>query len=123
VAAVDVPFAGLVVDVLHLYRSGGSAAELAAVDPATVSLVQLCDAPRQAPPAARLREEALTDRRYPGEGELPLADVLAAVPPGAQLSIEAPVARDAGRSPAERAAAAATALGRLASLSPGRTPS
>ena len=123
VAAADVPFAGVVVDVLHLYRSGGSAADVAAVAPGTVRLVQLCDATREAPPAERLREEALTDRRYPGEGELPLPELLAVVPPGARLTVEAPVARHADRSPAERAAAAAAALRRMAPLTPGRSPS
>ena len=107
--------AGVVVDVLHLVRSGGGAADLAGLDPAEVVLVQLCDAPAAAPPASRLREEALGDRRYPGQGELPLRELLAALPDGVPVTVEAPVAADAGRPAAERARAAAvamTALGR-----------
>jgi sugar phosphate isomerase/epimerase len=112
-AAAGAGNAGLVVDVLHLYRSGGSAASLAGLDPALVELVQLCDAPLAAPPPGRLRSEALTDRRYPGDGELPLRAVLAALPAGAPVTVEAPVARDAARSPGPRAAAAAAAVRRL----------
>jgi sugar phosphate isomerase/epimerase len=110
VTAVATPNAGLVVDVLHLFRSGGSAADLSEVDPARLHLVQLCDALRSAPPPDRLRAEALTDRRYPGQGELPLADVLAALPTGVAMTVESPVAADAGRPPGHRARAAAAAV-------------
>jgi sugar phosphate isomerase/epimerase len=119
--------AGIVVDVLHLFRSGGSAADLAGLDPGRVLLLQLCDAPRTAPPPERLREEALSDRRYPGEGELPLADVLAAVPAGTPLTVECPVAADATLPAAERARAAATAvralLGRISAGAAAPRPS
>jgi sugar phosphate isomerase/epimerase len=115
VAASGAPNAGLVVDVLHLYRSGGSASDLVGLDPALIVLVQLCDARRAAPPRDRLRAEALTDRRYPGQGELPLADVLAALPAGAALTVEAPVSADAERSPEDRARTAAAATRALLS--------
>ena len=113
VAAAGAPNAGVVLDVLHLYRSGGTAADLAGAALDRILLVQLCDAPAAAPPPDRLRDEALRHRRYPGDGELPLADVLAALPAGVPLTVEAPVAEDAGRPPVERARAAAAALRRL----------
>jgi sugar phosphate isomerase/epimerase len=110
VAASGSSDAGVVVDVLHLFRSGGTAADLAGLDAAGIVLVQLCDGPAAAPPAHRLREEALTDRRHPGRGELPVREVLAALPDGVPLTVESPVAAEAGRSPVERARAAAAAL-------------
>lgn len=110
VAASGAANAGLVVDLLHLHRSGGSAADLRSIDPARIVLVQLCDALRAGPPAERLREEALTDRRYPGQGELPVGEVLAALPAGVAMTVESPVAADAQRSPGHRARAAAAAV-------------
>lgn len=104
------PGAGVVVDVLHLFRSGGTAADLDGLAAAEVVLVQLCDGRAAAPPPSRLREEALGDRCYPGRGGLPVRDVLAALPDGVPLTVEAPVAADAGRTPAERARSAAAAL-------------
>ena len=38
----------LLIDCMHLMRSGGSAAELAALDPAMIGHIQLCDAPLKA---------------------------------------------------------------------------
>jgi sugar phosphate isomerase/epimerase len=98
--------AGLVIDVLHLFRSGGSVPDLAGLHPSQVLLVQLCDARLTAPPPERLRAEALTDRRYPGQGQLPLDEVLAALPAGVPMTIESPVAADAALAPADRARAA-----------------
>jgi sugar phosphate isomerase/epimerase len=109
-AAAD---AGVVVDVLHLHRSGGSVSELADVDPRLIHLVQLCDGRRQPPPADRLRAEALGDRLYPGDGDLPLIGVLSTLPAGIPLTVEAPVARDLDTPPADRAVAAAEAVRRM----------
>lgn len=101
---------GLVVDLLHLYRSGSSVHALAGMDPEMLHLVQVCDARRPAPPMHRLRWEALHDRMYPGEGALPVAAAVAALPDTVPVTVEAPVARDAGREPVERARAAAAAV-------------
>lgn len=111
--------AGLMLDVLHLFRSGGSAVAVRGLDPRLLRAVQLCDARRVAPPPELLRAESLGDRRYPGEGQLPLVEVLAALPAGLPMTLEAPVARDARLAPAARAASAAAAAGRfLARLPP-----
>jgi sugar phosphate isomerase/epimerase len=109
VRAVASPRAGLVLDVLHLCRSGGGPEDASRV-PVPLVLVQLCDAAGCAPPAGRLRAESLTDRRYPGHGDLPLRAVVAGVPAGVPMTLEAPVARDACLSPAERARRGAAAL-------------
>ncbi len=86
-AAVDVvraaarPNSGVLVDTLHLARSGASAADLAAVDPALLPYLQLADAPAARPDTIpALVDEALHGRLLLGEGVLPIADVLDAVP-------------------------------------------
>ncbi|HKU96282.1 MAG TPA: TIM barrel protein [Vineibacter sp.] len=95
--------AGVLIDALHLSRSGGSPAELATMAPALLPWAQICDAPRTAPAAERLRAEARRDRLYPGEGGLPLLELLAALPPDIPLSVEAPHARYRNLSARERA--------------------
>jgi sugar phosphate isomerase/epimerase len=109
VRSVASPRVGLVLDVLHLFRSGAGAREASNV-PVPLVLVQLCDAAGSPPPRARLREESLTNRRYPGHGDLPLRTVVAGLPAGVPMTLEAPVARDARLPPAERSRRAAAAL-------------
>ena len=94
---------GLVVDTLHLQRSGGDPADLADLPPDAHAWVQLCDAPAANPPADELPVEARTDRLIPGDGELPLRRLLEVVPPGVPLSLETPVRALAHHSPVERA--------------------
>ena len=86
VAAADRPNGGVLVDTLHLARSGATPDDLAAVvaaaGPARFPYLQLADAPATAPDTSwnGLRDEALNGRLLPGDGELPLAAVLAALP-------------------------------------------
>ena len=84
---------GIMVDMLHLIRSGGSAATVAALDPKLVGSVQLCDAPLTRLPNLSIIDEARTDRLAPGEGELPLNDILNALPEGVPLAVEVPLTR------------------------------
>jgi hypothetical protein len=66
---------------LHLSRSGGSPADLAAVDPALLPYLQVADAPAAVPvDLASLVDEARYGRLLPGEGVLPIRDVIEAVP-------------------------------------------
>lgn len=95
--------AGVLVDALHLDRSGGTPADLHSLDRAWLSYGQLCDASPVRPSGDALRNEARTDRRYPGQGALPLADLLDALPPDIPLGIEAPCLADAHLPLAERA--------------------
>jgi sugar phosphate isomerase/epimerase len=76
IAAANQPNGGILIDALHLSRSGGSPANLAAVDRSRIFMAQLCDAPRQPPPPDQLRVEARTRRLYPGDGELWLHELL-----------------------------------------------
>ncbi len=101
--------ARLLIDVLHLSRSGGSPADLKTVDPDLIALVHLCDA--LPPPAGErttdeLRRESRTARLYPGEGSLWLEELLQALPPDTPLSIEAPSAAHAHLPATDRAIAA-----------------
>ncbi len=79
----------VMIDAMHFFRSGGTIAQLAAVDPATIGYVQLCDAPLAAAHAEYMTE-AMTDRCLPGEGELPLAAFVGALPKDVPIGLEIP---------------------------------
>jgi sugar phosphate isomerase/epimerase len=98
---------GVLVDALHVQRCGVRLADLRAVDPGLLTYVQLCDAPL-APPADEIHE-ARAARLLPGAGQLPLLDLLAALPDGIPVTVEAPREAD-GASPEEFAARARLAL-------------
>lgn len=97
------PDFGLVIDAMHLGRSGASAADLAAVDPALVAYAQICDCPLT-PRFDTYGEEAGFERMCPGAGELPLADIVRALPAGMPLGLEIPMRAqaEAGVSPYDR---------------------
>jgi sugar phosphate isomerase/epimerase len=105
--------AGLLIDALHLSRSGGQPADIAAYDPALFSYVHLCDAPKARPAAERNRDEARYNRLYPGEGELWLDAFLDAFAPDTPVAVEAPNAAFAHLPAAERARLAGAATRRL----------
>jgi sugar phosphate isomerase/epimerase len=98
--------ARLLIDVLHLSRSGGKPSDLLTVEPELIALIHLCDAP---PPPAQtlstdaLRAESRTARLYPGEGQLWLGELLDVLRPDVPLSVEAPSAIHAHLSVEERA--------------------
>jgi sugar phosphate isomerase/epimerase len=71
-----------------------------------IALLHLCDAappPVGASNEAELRSESRTARRLPGEGVLPLRELLAALPADLPLSLEAPSRRLEGLSANDRA--------------------
>ena len=109
------PAGAILVDALHLQRSGGTPADVSAIAPERLPYVQLCDGPFQPilPDSAVALTEARTGRLFPGEGELPLAELLGALPAGASLAVEAPVADLAGRTVGERTRLAHAALSGL----------
>jgi sugar phosphate isomerase/epimerase len=109
------PAGAILVDALHLQRSGGTPADVSAVAPEQLPYVQLCDGPFQPilPDSAVAQAEARTGRLFPGDGELPLAELLRVLPAGASLAVEAPVANLAGGTVGERTRLAHAALTRL----------
>lgn len=83
--------ATLLVDALHLARSGALPHELKAVDPGRLAYFQLCDAPQRSPDTSMaLRDEARLHRLLPGEGELPLIELIRAMPKNAAVAVEVP---------------------------------
>jgi len=98
---------GILIDALHVQRCGVGLDALQAVDPGLVGYVQLCDAPLAAP--ADEIGEARAGRLLPGDGELPLLELLAALPGGIPVAVEAPTP-GAGARPAEFAARARRAV-------------
>ncbi len=97
---VDHPNGRILIDALHLTRSGGTPEQVAGVNPALIAYVQLCDAPN--PPLQPLTEESRQGRLYPGEGGLPIRQLLAALPADIPVSLEAPHAHHSELPPARR---------------------
>lgn len=103
VVQIGKPNASLLIDAMHLYRSGGTAAEVAALEPGLIGYAQLCDVPQ-----VSLHDdysfEARFDRRAAGDGELPLQEFVDALPTDCVIGLEVPM-RDkalAGIGPIER---------------------
>lgn len=72
---------GILVDNLHLSRSGGDVADLSKFDRRLFPYVQIADAPGSRPSdIGALLDEALNGRLLPGDGQLPIGELLAAVP-------------------------------------------
>jgi sugar phosphate isomerase/epimerase len=83
---------GALVDALHLSRTGGSPADLRGVPAQRVRSAQLCDAPARRPASTEaIIQEARSGRLPPGRGELPLCELLAALPENVTLSVEVPM--------------------------------
>jgi len=111
--AVTPADAGLLIDALHLSRSGGHPRDLAKYDASLFSYMHLCDAAAAIPPADQIRPEARGGRFLPGEGELWLAEFVAAFPSGTPAGIEAPVGNLAALPILERARRAGDATRRF----------
>lgn len=87
---VDQPHFKLLLDAMHVFRSGATRSELAALDPRIIGYVQLCDVPRVAI-RADYGDEARHHRLPPGAGELPLSDLLDLVPAHVTIGLEVPM--------------------------------
>ncbi|MDR5761050.1 TIM barrel protein [Caballeronia sp. LZ035] len=111
VKALDKDNAFVLIDALHLFRSGGTVEAVAALDPAWIGSVQLCDAPLASPARDGIVDEARGNRLLPGEGGLPLRELLDALPKDVPLAAEVPLAREPD--PTKRAALVRQSTGRL----------
>src|SRR5262247_1263328 len=108
--------ASVLIDALHFSRSGGLPAHVATVDRALFRYAQICDAAADMPGPSdtpSLIREARTGRLLPGEGVLPLAELVNALPDGLPLAIEAPCRATAHLPALERAKRAHRALSTL----------
>ena len=89
-AQVDHPTAALLVDPIHLARSGGTPADVAALPRHLLAYAQFCDAGPLAydPGDAKAVITEATDGRLLPEGILPLSALLSGFPAALPLSIE-----------------------------------
>lgn len=79
----------LLIDTMHVSRSGCSPADLAAIEPGCIGYAQLNDSSLQ-PRISNYMEEAMFERSVPGEGELPLHALISALPPDLVIELEVP---------------------------------
>jgi sugar phosphate isomerase/epimerase len=95
-AAVDHPSFKLLIDTMHFFRFGATVADFAALAPGAVGHIQFNDVPMPAL-IEDYMTEALYERRAPGDGDLPLREFLAHVPPGVVVGLEIPIRSEAER--------------------------
>ena len=116
VAAADHPCLGVLVDNLHLSRAGHVPADLADVDAHLLPYIQVCDAPAVPvdPSVPALLHEALYGRQLPGEGGLPITELLAVVPKvPISLELRSEHLRTSYPDPVDRARAVRLAMERV----------
>ncbi len=89
VREIALPNVRIMIDTMHMARSGGSAEQLKALDSALFGYIQLSDVPLVATESDYMTE-TMTARRAPGAGEAPLLDILAALPRNLIVGIEVP---------------------------------
>jgi sugar phosphate isomerase/epimerase len=93
VEAAGDPAGAILIDPLHLERTGGSPEDVGALPRTLLPYAQFCDAAMRGPGAGagnieEIIREALDGRLQCGEGALPQLEVLRALPDDAPLSIE-----------------------------------
>jgi sugar phosphate isomerase/epimerase len=100
---VGSPGLRLTLDTMHWVRSGLGAAELRELGPENIGYVQLSDTTLQ-PRRESYLQEAMYERMAPGDGELPLTEILAAVPVDVVVGLEIPMRSlaEAGVGPMDR---------------------
>jgi sugar phosphate isomerase/epimerase len=92
----------VLVDALHLSRTGGAPEDVRGGLPRLIRSAQLCDARAERPVGDEaIIREARSERLAPGTGHLPLGALLTALPAHAALSVEVPM--ESGASAEEHA--------------------
>jgi sugar phosphate isomerase/epimerase len=83
---------GIVVDAIHLARSGGTPDDLVLLPKGMWAYFQICDAVAEAPSSVeQLLFQARSARLPPGQGGLDLVAMICAIPPDTMVSIEVPL--------------------------------
>jgi sugar phosphate isomerase/epimerase len=113
VAASRQENAGILVDALHLFRSGGSAESLRRIPSREILLAQICDAPARPPSHSGLSYEGRHDRLDVGAGGLPLLDFAQNLPAHIPIEVEVPCRQYTNMAYGERAALAGNAARKL----------
>lgn len=82
----------ILLDALHLARSGGTAADVMQIDRRLIPYLQLCDSHRDPlqEELGGLRWEARRERLLPGWGKLPLHELVAMLPAEMPMAVEVP---------------------------------
>lgn len=90
ISAVGVDNVGVLVDALHLARSGGTIAEVNQLQAGAIAFAQICDAPASPPSTDReaLMLEARNSRLPLGKGQLDLTGFMAGLPQGIEVEYE-----------------------------------
>ena len=88
VEAVGAANLGFGICPMHLVRSGGTAADIAALDPGLLYYGQLNDG--HGLHVAEAYFEEVHDRQLPGEGDFPLRDILRALPGTVPIEVKCP---------------------------------
>jgi len=104
ISAVNLPNFKLLIDTMHVARAGDVDA-LAKVEPSLIDYVQISDAPLRQRTDDEYMDEAMNERMIPGQGEIPLVEMLRNIPDHVVVSAEVPLRslRQAGVSDLERA--------------------
>jgi sugar phosphate isomerase/epimerase len=98
VSAADCANGGVLIDTLHFIRGGDAPSMLRSVPAGSIRFVQVSDADAKAPDTVdEMIHVARNERKIPGEGGLPLEEIMTALPSDAPIAIEMPI-----RSLAER---------------------
>ncbi|MBD8653234.1 sugar phosphate isomerase/epimerase [Rhizobium sp. CFBP 13726] len=90
-SAADQPNQGVIIDTLHVSRARTTIEEITAVPRKWLNYAQICDAPAKIPDTREeLNYTARHARLLPGEGELDLAGMFAAMPADLPVAVEIP---------------------------------
>ncbi|MBP2459274.1 MULTISPECIES: TIM barrel protein [unclassified Rhizobium] len=90
-SAADQPNQGVIIDTLHVSRARTTIEEITAVPRKWLNYAQICDAPAKIPETREeLNYTARHARLLPGEGELDLAGMFAAMPADLPVAVEIP---------------------------------
>jgi sugar phosphate isomerase/epimerase len=88
---VDREEISLLIDTMHVARSGAGPSDLRSLPAKRIGHIQLSDVPLRSTTEYHYAEEAMYHRLPPGEGELPLAEMLAALPGDRVVGLEVPM--------------------------------
>lgn len=90
IEAVALPNFKLLIDTMHVSRTG-EAGRIATLDPHLIDYVQISDGPLAMPASdADYMDEAMNERLVPGEGRMPLVEMLRSIRPDVVVSGEVP---------------------------------
>lgn len=94
VRRVNHPNIGLIFDTMHAGRTGFAPEAVADVPPGLIQYIQLCDVPKGKAQYdfmdAGYMDEAMHQRLSPGDGDMPLADYMRALPRDVVIGLEIP---------------------------------